>query len=57
MSQSGAASTARQEPSEIDMMSISPRCISTMVCATPPPSKTRAAPAVSDTRPDAMAAS
>ena len=57
MSQSGAASTARQEPSLIDMISISPCCISTIVWLTTPPSNTLAAPCVRLTSPDAIAAS
>src|SRR5689334_8624439 len=57
MSQLGEASTARQEPSLIDMSSTMPRSISTTVCTTLPASKQRAAPWVRLTNPDATAAS
>src|SRR5690242_5139446 len=57
MSHSGWASTARDEPSDTDMMKRNPRSISTTVWFTAPPSKIREAPAVSDVRPDATAAS
>ena len=57
MSQSAAASTARQEPSLIDMSSTIPRSISTTVCTTSPASKQRAAPCVRLISPDATAAS
>src|SRR5699024_12859108 len=53
---SAAARTARQEPSLMLMMSISPRSISTTVLATAPPSHTRDAPWVSLDRPEAIAA-
>src|SRR3954467_3504514 len=57
MSHSGWASTAREEPSETDMMKRKPRSISTTVWLTLPPSKMREAPAVSEVRPEATAAS
>src|SRR6476660_3348587 len=57
MSHSGCASTAREEPSETDMMKRKPRSISTTVWLTLPPSKMREAPAVSEVRPEATAAS
>src|ERR671924_1016477 len=57
MSHSGWARTASEEPSEIDMMKRNPRSISTTVWFTLPPSKMREAPAVSEVRPDATAAS
>src|SRR5882757_9440260 len=57
MSASGCARTASDEPSETDMMKRNPRSISTTVWFTLPPSKMRDAPAVSEVRPDATAAS
>src|SRR5690606_23383149 len=57
MSASGCASTASDEPSEMDMMKRNPRSISTTVWFTLPPSKSREAPAVRDVRPEATAAS
>ena len=57
MSQSGEASTASAEPSLIDMVSSSPRCISITVWVTAPASKTRAAPWVRLIRPEVTAAS
>src|SRR3954470_477197 len=57
MSHSGCASTARDEPSETDIRKRKPRSISTTVWFTAPPSKMRDAPAVSEVRPDATAAS
>src|SRR3954447_24320302 len=57
MSQSGWASTASEEPSEMDIRNRNPRSISTTVWFTLPPSKMREAPAVSEVSPDATAAS
>src|SRR5256885_1157051 len=57
MSQTGAASTARQDPSLIAISSMIPRSISTMVSLTFPASKQRAAPWVRLTQPEATAAS
>src|SRR5690348_15591220 len=57
MSASGCARTASEEPSEMDMRKRNPRSISTTVWFTPPPSKMREAPAVSEVSPDATAAS
>src|SRR5919201_4940520 len=56
MSHSGCARTAREEPSETDMMKRKPRSISTTVWFTLPPSKMREAPAVSEVKPEATAA-
>src|SRR6266545_2513719 len=56
MSQDGAASTARQEPSLTDITSRKPCSISTTVCVTLPPPKIRAAPWVRLARPEATAA-
>src|ERR671924_639553 len=56
MLQLEAASTARQEPSLMDMTNRKPRSISTTVCLTRPPSKQRAAPWVRLDSPDAWAA-
>src|SRR3954463_6236892 len=56
MSHSGWASTAREEPSETDMMKRKPRSISTTVWLTLPPSKMRDAPEVSEVSPEATAA-
>ncbi|CAM5235504.1 hypothetical protein STENM327S_08888 [Streptomyces tendae] len=56
MSASGCARTARDEPSEMDMMKRNPRSISTTVWFTLPPSKMRSTvPARS--APEVMAAS
>src|SRR6201989_1022179 len=57
MSHSGWERTAKDEPSETDMRKRKPRSISTTVWATVPPSKIREAPAVSEVRPEATAAS
>src|SRR3954454_3908165 len=57
MSHSGWERTARDDPSETDIRKRKPRSISTTVCATVPPSKMREAPAVSEVRPEATAAS
>src|SRR6266704_5767671 len=57
MSQSAAASTARLAPSLIAITISRPRCISTTVWVTAPPSKTLAAPWVRLVRPDVTAAS
>src|ERR671927_307459 len=57
MSASGWASTARDDPSEMDIRKRKPRSISTTVWFTAPPSKIREAPAVSEVRPGATAAS
>src|SRR5882757_5649233 len=57
MSHSGCARTARDEPSETDIRKRKPRSISTTVWLTEPPSKMREAPAVSEVRPEATAAS
>src|SRR5215469_13611993 len=57
MSQSAAASTARLEPSLIAITIRSPRCISTTVWDTAPPSNTREAPCVRLVRPEVTAAS
>src|SRR6266568_2866769 len=57
MSQSAAASTARLDPSLIAITISRPRCISTTVWVTAPPSKTLAAPWVRLVRPDVTAAS
>src|SRR5580692_4916467 len=56
-SQVEAASTARLAPLLIAMMTSTPRCISTTVWTTAPPSKTREAPWVRLVRPDVTAAS
>ncbi len=57
MSQSGAASTHRLEPSLIDLTTIRPHCISTSACVGEPASKIRAAPCIRLARPEVMAAS
>src|SRR5512132_3698036 len=57
MSQDGAASTARQEPSPTAITSRKPFSISTTVWVTFPPPKIRAAPWVRLARPEATAAS
>src|SRR5712691_2149022 len=57
LSQSAAARTARLYPSLIAMTISRPRCISTTVWETAPPSNTREAPWVRLVRPDVTAAS
>src|ERR1700746_1519202 len=57
MSQSDDASTARLDPSLIAITRSSPRCISTTVWVTGPPSNTRAAPCVRLVSPEVTAAS
>src|SRR5690606_23998440 len=52
VSQSGAASTPRQDPSLVDMINRSPRSVSTIAWLTAPPSNTRAAPWVRLTGPE-----
>src|SRR5579875_3038782 len=56
-SQVDAASTARLEPLLIAMITSTPRCISTTVCTTAPPSNTREAPWVRLVSPEVTAAS
>ena len=55
MSHSGAASTARLEPSLIAFTTMIPRSISTSDWVTVPPSNIRAAPSVRLASPDVMA--
>ncbi len=57
MSESGAARTARAEPSLTAIRKRKPRSISTTVWLTSPPSKIRLAPVVREVRPEATAAS
>src|SRR4030095_5830050 len=57
MSQDGAASTARQEPSLTDITSREPISLSTTLWVTVPPPKILAAPWVRLARPEATAAS
>lgn len=56
MSQSGVACTPSSEPSLIDMTKTLPSSIATMVCLTPPPSISFAAPMVRLPIPETMVA-
>jgi hypothetical protein len=57
VSHSGAARTARLDPSLIAITNISPPSISTRACVGWPASKIRAAPAIRLVSPEVMAAS
>lgn len=56
MSQSGVAWTPRREPSLIDMTKTLPSSMATIVCLTPPPSISFAAPTVSEPMPETIVA-